>query len=322
MRRVVARICGDHPDALVAYQGAWAVPWFADIDRSRRRILCLHDSIRRYAPILPSFRGLADGIICNGASTAAEIPQWLPGITAERIAAPLLPIVPPAGLAAERNANTGRVVGFAGRVERAHKGAHRLVPFVAELRRLGLDCRVEVMGDGRLLSWLQRRLRHDDGVRFLGRQGEAEYWRRFQTWDAIVSFSDHEGGPITLLEAMAAGTIPVYPAIGGSLGDDYAPQVDPRCHYAAGDPLTAARTVEWILGLPAEELQRMRAKARAVVQPHASPTTYEEVFAAFAQRIATLPRISREPRGDRRARLEDWLPLGLVTRWRPGALNR
>jgi glycosyltransferase involved in cell wall biosynthesis len=196
-----------------------------------------------------------------------------------------------------------------------------LIPFVAELRRLGLGFRLEILSDGPMRRELERHLGGDSAVRFLGWQNSENYWSHLAEWDAAVFFSDWEGGPIVLLEAMAAGALPVYPSMGGSLGDDYVPLVDPRCYYPAGDARAAARAIDVIAKLPARERSELRDKARRLTSRHRGEK-YQATFAAFMRRIATAPRISRADSNVRRSSLTDYLPLGVVTRLFPSALSR
>ena len=322
MRRVMARTLADHAGSVVVWHNAWGVPWFADVDASTRRIICLQDSVTHFGSLLPGLTGMVDGVTCLSESAARSVLDQWPGFPRERLAVMPLPIAPPAELSAVRALRREWIIGCAGRLVRAQKRWDRLVPFVKELRRLGLPCRLEVVGDGPLRQWLKWRLRHDSAIQFLGWQNPADYWRRLQTWDVSVSFTDHEGGPIVLLETMAAGVIPLYPAIGGSLGDDYAAQVDPRCYYPAGDPRAAARSLRELLASPPEQIARMRQRAQELAQPHATPGTYTTAFAGFIRRIAALPRVSSVPDGRRRPQVTDLLPLGLLTRALPGALRR
>ncbi len=321
MRMAMARTCANHAGSVVVWQGAWGLPWFADNDGSRRRIIYLHDNFARYAPLLPHLTGLVDGVFCCSKATAQQVLLQMPGMTSDRVAVPPLPIFPPAELDFRRPEKREWIVGYVGRVERTHKRLDRLIPFMSEINRLGINCRVEVMGGGSLLPWLMRRLGANPSVRFLGVQKGANYWRVLQSWDAVVSFSDHEGGPIALLEAMSAGAIPIYPTMMGSLGDDYTPQVDPRGYYAAGDPRAAARALQSLSSSPPQEVAEMHQRAHTLAWRHAVGD-YERVFSDFVHRVAKLPRISRAPRGARQARLTDWLPLGLITRLLPGALLR
>lgn len=321
MRRAIARSFEARAGSIVAWHNAWGLPWFADLDRSARRIACLQDSVTHFGPLLPGVAQWADGITCLSRSAAADILERLPGWPAERLVVLPLPLAPRGNPNLDRRPGRPLVVGAAGRLVRPQKRWDRLVPFVEELRRLGVDYRIEVTSGGPLLPWLKKRLGADARVNFAGWEGPENYWRRLQSWDAAVSFTDHEGGPIVLLETMAAGAIPLYPKIGGSLGDDYAGQVDPRCHYPAGEPVAAARALQSLFASPPEQIAAMRRRAHDLVMPHANDA-YERVFAEFAHRIAALPRISPPSAADRPARLTDRLPLGLITRTLPGALLR
>jgi glycosyltransferase involved in cell wall biosynthesis len=321
MQAAMARACAARAGSVIAWHNAWGLPWFAPADGSVRRIACLQDSVTHFGPLLPGLAGWVDGATCLSAAAARSIRAGLPELPPERVAVMPLPIVAPPGLSARRPARDEWVIGCAGRLVRAQKRWDRLVPFVEELRRLGVRHRLEIISDGPLRPWLERRLGRDPAIRFLGWQSRADYWQRMQDWDAAVSFTDHEGGPIVLLEAMAAGVIPLYPAIGGSLGDECAPRVDPRCHYPAGDPVAAARALAELRAAPPAELEAMRSRAQAVARTH-GPEEYEQAFARLVRAVAAGPRLSRPPGGVRPGRLADWLPLGLLTRVWPAALER
>ncbi|WP_414660568.1 glycosyltransferase [Horticoccus sp. 23ND18S-11] len=316
MRPVLAR----HAGSVAIWHNAWGLPWFADLDGASRRIVVLHAHRDYFADWLPAVRGHLDGILAVSPAIARDAAALLPDWPGERIGVLPLPIARPAGLRANRRTSGPWVIGCAGRLARAQKRWDRLVLCVAELRRLGLDFRIEIIGDGALRPWLEREFRGDAAVTFLGFVDTAEYWRRLATWDAALFFSDVEGGPIVMLEAMAAGVLPVYPQIGGSVGDDYAPQIDPRCHYPAGDPVAAARALHALLALAPAELEATRTRAQALAAPH-DGDGYERSFAAFVRRIVALPRSAR-PSTPRPGRWSDALPLGAITRLLPGALWR
>lgn len=320
MRARVARAMSDHAGAVVVWHNGWGVPWFADVDGSARRIVVIHDNTASYGRTLPAILRAADGVLCLSESAARAVRQLAPILASARVDVLPLPIEPPGALASDRPSRPEWVIGCAGRLVRPQKRWDRLVPFVRALREAGAAFRLEIISDGPLRPWLERQLQGATAVRFLGWQSQHDYWRRLQEWDAAVFFSDHEGGPIVLLEAMAAGVIPVYPAIGGSLGDDVVPRLDPRCYYSAGDARAAARAVLALQSLPAGELAALRRRAQSLVQPHLH-AAYEEKFSRFARRIAGLPRVSRPPDGSRPARWTDWVPLGLVTRCFPRALS-
>jgi glycosyltransferase involved in cell wall biosynthesis len=321
MRRAMAAAFASHPGSVIAWHNGWGLPWFADIDGSERRIVCLEDSEADFGRWLAKVAGWIDGVTCISSPAAEAVTRLLPGLPPERLTILPLPIAPPVLPNDPRTPGQEWVIGCAGRLVRAQKRWDRLVPFVAELHRLAVPFRLEIVSHGPLRGWLERRLGSNPAVRFLGWQQPVDYWRRLQDWDAAVFFSDHEGGPIVLLETMAAGVVPFYPTIGGSLGDEYVPRLDPRCYYPAGDPAAAARAVREVLASPPESLVQLRTRARALVEPNRSGR-YDSAFGEFVRRIADLPRISRGPGAARPGRLTDRLPLGLITRVFPAALWR
>ncbi len=321
MRRAMAREGARRPGALTLWHNGWGLPWFADADGSARRIVCLWDSVEHFGPWLQRVRPWLDGVVCMSKAAAADVARLLPDWSAERTQVLRVPLEIPTGLQVERAARSEWVIGCAGRLVGPQKRWERLVPFVRELRARGLSCVIEVVSDGPLRPWLQEQLSGDAGVQFLGWQERDAYWARLQTWDAAVSFTDHEGGPIVMLEAMAGGALPIYPAIGGSLVRDYLPGLDARCQYAVGDPVAAAQAVAAWMAVPLAEANAVRRRAVAIARGH-RPENYDRDFAAFGHRIAGLPRISRSPSGRGPRRWFDLLPLGLVTRVCPAVLWR
>lgn len=316
MRRRFGAALAPLAGATVVWHNGWGLPLFADLDGASRRLLFLYADPAYHAPDFPGFRGRVDGVA--GIVPALE-EAWraaLPELGPERERMIGLPIeVRP--LAAKSFTRKPFVLGYAGRVERDQKRIDRLPGFLAALERRGVECRFEVLGDGSWRARLERQL--GDRVKFHGWQPRADYCRVMDGWDGAVYFSDHEGGPIGVLEAMAAGAIPFYPSHGGGWGDVHAPRVDPLCYYPAGDVEAAARSVAEVFARPAEQLQALSARARQLVLPHAAGDHVRGV-AQFIGQIERLPPLGRAPL--RRPRLTDLTPLGFATRWAPAWLRR
>lgn len=102
-----------------------------------------------------------------------------------------------------------RVV-FSGRLER-EKGADIAVDTVAELRRRGLDVRLDLIGDGPLRPWVEERIKGTgDAIRLHG-------WLRRDELEGLLARGHamllptraSEGFPKVLAEAMAFGCVPV-----------------------------------------------------------------------------------------------------------------
>jgi glycosyltransferase involved in cell wall biosynthesis len=296
MRRQMAATLRARAGSVIAWHNGWGMPWFADLDGSVRRIACLQANPAYYRESFAAIQPWIDGALVISPGAAADALAQMPGFPPDRLGCLHLPLESPLAPLRARVHGEPLVLGCAGRLTRVQKRWDRLVPCVAELKRLGVRFRLEVIGRGPLEPWLKQQFRDEPNVQFLGFLENPAYWARTQTWDAALFFSDIEGGPLVMLEAMAAAAVPFYPRIGGSLGDDYAPQIDPRCYYPAGDPIAAARAVQAVFASPPAEIA--------------------------ARRIAELPRISRPPDGARKPAWPDRLPLGLITRAFPRALWR
>lgn len=105
-------------------------------------------------------------------------------------------------------------VGAAGRLS-PEKGFDTLVEGFALLSRKTAGCRLVIMGEGRLRSWLEeegRRLGVGDRVLFTGHRREA--YRFFPLFSVFALPSRTEGLPITILEAMQAGVPIVASRVG------------------------------------------------------------------------------------------------------------
>lgn len=321
MRRALRRALARRPASVVLWHNGWGLPWFADGDRSHRRIVCWWDSQTHWGPWLEAVKPWVDGVVCMSDAAADHVASRWPELPAERRLVLRVPIAAPPQLNPHRSPHSEWVIGCAGRLVRAQKRAERLVPFVAALKQQQVPFRIEVVSDGPLREHLQRELGDDPAVQFLGWQSGDDYWTRMQGWDAMVSFTDHEGGPIVMLEAMAAGVLPIFPAIGGSLVDDYLPALDSRLVYPPGDVATAARRMKVLSKLAPTELDELRVKARGVALKH-TVGRYHDSFAAFIREVSRLPRVSRPPDSGRGTRLADMIPLGGLTRLSPASLWR
>jgi glycosyltransferase involved in cell wall biosynthesis len=192
-----------------------------------------------------------------------------------------------------------------------------LPEFLRALDAAGVRCRFEVLGEGPLRADLEREC--GGRVHFHGWTTKEEYWRVLATWDGAVFFSELEGGPHALLESMALGGLPFFPRIGGSLGDIYAPQVDARCHYPAGDMVALAAGVRELFSRSPAEVEILRAKARTAVAAH-TWENYRATLMEFLTRLSRTPRISVTRAAT--ARWTDALPLGFVTRAARSLLRR
>jgi glycosyltransferase involved in cell wall biosynthesis len=122
--------------------------------------------------------------------------------------------IDPAGLADQtRSYNTDRPLKlvYVGRLVRA-KGLFDVIEAATELRRRGRDFTLSIAGRGSDQDELMAasgRAGLADHVRFLGNVFSAEKYRLWLDSDLFVLPSYMEGLPYSLLEAMAAGCVPI-----------------------------------------------------------------------------------------------------------------
>jgi glycosyltransferase involved in cell wall biosynthesis len=105
---------------------------------------------------------------------------------------------------------------YAGRLVQEQKRVLDLPRIVDGLERLGVSATLTVVGGGADRKALESASAQwvDCGViRFAGILSNADVIRELRAHDALLLVSDYEGLPITVLEAMAAGCVPVVTAL-------------------------------------------------------------------------------------------------------------
>jgi glycosyltransferase involved in cell wall biosynthesis len=304
----------DSSAAIVAvYHGAATMHAFiCENDNAARRIVFLHGKGNPLEMEQKLRRTLVDGVICVNEETQSIAQGCLPYLPADRFVVVPVPITSCAGLA-HHAPLAGRpiVIGYCGRLLKEHKRIDRLPQLCAHLDSLGADYRLEILGDGAEGPWLERQFTHQRHVRFLGRRNGDDYRRTVSAWDFIVFVSDTEGQPVSLLEAMSGGVIPVFPRI-NSAGDAYANEVDERLIYPPDATEVAAQIITRIGREPDDEVERLRARCLQAVSPNLDGTYFKQI-ARLAQLVLSSDRFSSKD-FPRRPAWVNCLPLGIVTR--------
>lgn len=158
-----------------------------------------------------------------------------------------------------------------------HKGQHTALRAVAELKAMGRDVRLMLVGaersDGKgyetQLRQLAAELSIDDRVDFAGFRDDIP--ELLAAADFVLLPSTSEGLPLTILEAQATGTIVLAAPTAGI------PEViaDGRSGFLLGaeDPAGYARTIARLLSSP-QEVQAIRRTAQDFVRQHHDMNTY------------------------------------------------
>ena len=304
------------------YHDLWGLAFFGDRDdRSFRRLGAVHSQWPYLDYQLAQVRDGLDGIFTDSESIAEQLRASPDGLAPTRIrhlpvpaqVAPETSLEPPSPLA-------GRplIVGYVGRLDYAQKRVDRLPELLQTLREENVPCELQILGDGAARKRLSTSFPADAPVRFWGRQSGESYWRTMARWDFVISTSDHEGSPLALIESLSLGNVPLFPKI-GSGGDALAEAVDPGLLYAPGDWRGVAETLKNWQAKPFAAWCAIRDRCRQISRRH-SPESYHARFREFLNEIVEAPKVSRNFSPHRPFRATDYLPFGILSRYRPQAL--
>ncbi len=290
------------------YYNFWGVPFFADLDGATRRIGYLHSRWPGLEHQIGSLRGLLDGVLCISEPLRQFAAARLPELGADRVF--LLPtpvdrrssdtIKPP--LAGRR-----LVLGYSGRMIKEAKRVDRLPALVEALDNAKLNYELHLVGDGPSLPWLRSRLGNHPRTVIHGRLTGERYWDVMRTLDAIVFVSDYEGLPVSLLEALSVGSVPLFPKIGGG-GEAYARQVSPDCVYEPNSFSQLVMFLACLERMPQARLQELRDRCGAAVQQHIGDS-YRHAFITAMTTLNGLARVSRADFTARPSFVSDLLPF-------------
>jgi poly(glycerol-phosphate) alpha-glucosyltransferase len=194
------------------------------------------------------------------------------------------------------------VAGLSGR-----KRIDHALRIIAGVRARGIPVTADIVGDGerrRALEDEAARLGLSDAVRFHGYVPNAADQYSHGAWTLLTSRS--EGEPLALLEAMAAGCLPVSYDIRYGPADVIADGRDGRL-VPDGDVDAAVHALIALCRLPDDELAEMRRAAHAAAQEHddaATLTRWNEVqrraIARHERRAAAGERVIQRVRVRRR----------------------
>jgi glycosyltransferase involved in cell wall biosynthesis len=321
-RRAFARRTPGIRRPFAVYNNFWGLPFFADLDGADRRIAVLHS----YAPVLrdclDAEDGLVDGVLCVSRPLMEVVYRHLPSLERSRVILLPLPIAScPFPVRHAPLAGRPLRLGLAGRLQKEQKRVDRLPELVAALDAARLDYRLELLGAGASEGWLRRQFAENPRVALLGHRTGADYWKALSEWDVILFTSDYEGLPLSMLEAMSVGVLPVYPRI-ESGGDGYARDMGAEFFHEPGDFQAVARSLSQLAAASEERWSSWRAHAHQLVLPHLGDS-YHEVFSDFVRKIASAPRVSASSFSPRRFYWSDHCPFGLMVRtWLRGFYRR
>ncbi len=137
-------------------------------------------------------------------------------------------------------------VGYVGRLEQPAKRVLDFIGLARELQRLGTPADLHLFGSGAQEEELRRQLAEIDlPVAFHGYQSQADLYR--QVWprlDVVVLFSESEGTPNVVCEALQHGVVPVASRYPGLTSEAFVTHGVNGFTFAIGDVPAASRFVD------------------------------------------------------------------------------
>lgn len=290
-RRFGAATALDAP-TIAVYHEMWGMPYLADLDQASRRVLLLHGQTPGMLESLSYRREWLDGVLCVNEALRQLVRPCVSHLSEGRVGVVPYPISPPPLTPQRRPLNQRPLVlGFCGRLQVQQKRVDRLPAVCLNLDQRGLNYRLEFLGDGPDRAWLENQFPDRSRFLFHGRKKGDEYWRILAEWDAILFTSDYEGTPISMLEALSVGVVPIYPRIATG-GDAYAAGVRPDLLYEPGDLAHVANTLVGLARASEAEWQSLRLRCTKAVSPHVGDA-YPAQFSAFVHQVAEWPKVSQ-----------------------------
>lgn len=110
-------------------------------------------------------------------------------------------------------------LAYGGRITKEQKRTHLLIPLMERLIEKNINIRLEVVGNGSYCHDLLQESRSrnwGERYRFLGYLKYSEMSDFWKDHDIYLNLSDYEGTSLAMLEAMAAGCVPIVTKVSGT----------------------------------------------------------------------------------------------------------
>lgn len=213
-----------------------------------------YKTIKRFAPRVAGFVCVSDVIAAKLHATLAPTRSKI-----RKIRMGIEPIC----FKRRSKADVLRIV-YVGRLENESKRIMDIVPFIEELEALRVDYRLSIIGDGDKKHLLKNRLdRLDVGsrVKLLGGLRHREAMKRLSRADALVLFSQYEGLPFCVLEALSYSVVPIVTRLESGFSEILRNNAN-ALFFDVGHPLQAAQIVKSLADDP-ELLSKLQCAAGA-----------------------------------------------------------
>lgn len=219
---------------------------------------------------------------------------------------------PPAPARAETHTGPLRII-YVGRVMEEQKRISRVVELIERTRNAKMAAEFTLVGSGPEEGKLRERFANAEHVRVLGALPNDQVRQLLAAQDLFVLLSDYEGLPLSLLEAMGQGVVPLVSDLPSGMRD----VVTDDCGFRlpVGDVLAAFEIVA-MLSRGRERLALLSANCLRVARGEYSADRmaerYLELSSQLGRRVDWPPRVAVPPP----LGLRPWLYRGLMRRVR------
>ena len=317
MRERFAKVLHDFEPDIVVYHNLWACRHMSDLDTGVLRIGMLHTDSGVSRNALKKCAGILDGLICVSPKIANFAKQY---IDTQRISTINYPINPLDMIHPVRPPLAGReiVIGFCGRLVIEQKRVDRLEFICSFLKSKGISYTLELLGEGSEMSALKAGFGSKFPITFLGRKESTDYWNTLRSWDFILFCSDYEGTPISLLEALSQGVIPLYPRI-QSGGDAYVSQVDPSLLFDPDDLSAPSEILGRMTASDTLHISNLRMRCSESVRKN-SLGNYFSAFCNAIEQFHSMNSVKKIKTESLRPRFLHPIPMFAIRRFSPHAI--
>lgn len=276
------KIAEFEPNVVIASLGAEAFEMLRYVPPGVIRIGVIHDPINQTA--LPVYGKNLDGIVLvNPSPSWAETSRRLAPHLPRQFIAHGIPL-PELGLGRTPNPEKPLRLTYFGRLTEV-KGTRVFPEIIKQLRQRDVPFRWVIYGSGPDEDKMRELLASDTqsgDVVISPPVPRHELYRKIQHHDVFILASEIEGGPLTLLEAMSLGLVPVCndaPCLTQEVVNPENGFIIPRA------PAKYAEMIS-ILHQDRPRLERMSAAARGTITKHYSTTAMAERYLAFIKSFA------------------------------------
>lgn len=284
------------------------VSWY---DPGKAVVQVLHGDHDYYYGLAEKHEAVIDAFVCYSRAMYENLLRRLPHRARSIFHLPYGIPIPERGRTRCDDSGPLRLI-YSGRLEQGQKGIFDLPEIDRLLAARGVAVEWTVMGDGPDGAELRRRWTGPSPVRWLGPKTNAEVLEILPLHDVFVLPTRVEGFPVALLEAMAAGLVPVVSDIPSGVPEVVEPGVTGLLP-SVGDVAGFAAA---IAGLAAkrDDMEAMSAAARRLVadrfEVRACAAAYQALFTRHAELRRPRPARLPVPYGSRLD--QPWLPNLLV----------